>query len=262
MGNRKNIKDTDYSELQQYSIIAYMNGNNAPTTEMTFTKKDKILACMLPDENDFMTSIINGNEVKLFKTENFEDKNKINGEAFFVHNGYKFYIESRKIDEKDFIDMIKSILEQSIVSNEADKDINVNEYVNSNVNYQKYYAGKYIDNNGNNVILLTDDTAENRKQICNDLGIKESKTIFKKANYTYEYLAELQTKISQKMQNKELPFVTSSSLMEDSNNIKVTVTSNDVSDLNKIKELDTIGGAIDIRYSTNENEKQDLVILE
>ena len=48
--------------------------------------------------------------------------------------------------------------------------------------------------------------------------------------------------------------------MEDSNNIKVTVISNNESGLNKIKALDTIGGAIDIEYNTNPNAKNDLLI--
>ena len=75
-------------------------------------------------------------------------------------------------------------------------------------------------------------------------------------------LIKLQNKISEKMQNKELPFVTSSSLMEDKNNIKVTVTSNSISDWNKIKELDTIGGALDIQYETNNIGTEELVTTE
>ena len=62
------------------------------------------------------------------------------------------------------------------------------------------------------------------------------------------------------MQNNELPFVTSSALMEDSNNIKVTVTSNNINDLNKIKELDTIGGAIEIQYVQNGIGTEDLLV--
>ena len=62
------------------------------------------------------------------------------------------------------------------------------------------------------------------------------------------------------MIDKEFTFVTSSAVMEDSNNIKVTVTSNNESDLNKIKALDTIGGAIDIEYNTNVNTKKDLLV--
>ena len=60
--------------------------------------------------------------------------------------------------------------------------------------------------------------------ICNYLGITESKTKFIKAKYSYNYLTELQAKISRAMSNKELPFATSSALMDTTNNIVVTVS--------------------------------------
>lgn len=106
---KEDPKDANYSKLQQYELIYYMNGNNAPSVQIIFTKEDKILQCMIPDENNYATSTISNNKVKLFKVENFEDKNKINGGAFFEYSGYKFYVESYKIDENDFINIIKSI---------------------------------------------------------------------------------------------------------------------------------------------------------
>ena len=109
---KESTKDTEYSKLQQYELIYYMDGNNAPSTQIIFTTENKILQCMIPKENDLLSSIINGQEVKLFKTENFFDKSKINAEAFFEHDGYKFYIESQRIDENNFIDIIKSILKE------------------------------------------------------------------------------------------------------------------------------------------------------
>ena len=110
---KESTKDTEYSKLQQYELIYYMDGNNAPSTQIIFTTENKILQCMIPKENDLLSSIINGQEVKLFKTENFFDNNKINAEAYFEHNGYKFYIESQRIDENDFIDIIKAILKEN-----------------------------------------------------------------------------------------------------------------------------------------------------
>ena len=62
------------------------------------------------------------------------------------------------------------------------------------------------------------------------------------------------------MIDKEFTFVTKSAVMEDNNNIKVTVISNNESDLNEIKTLDTIGGAIDIEYNTNSSVKKDLLV--
>ena len=108
-------------------------------------------------------------------------------------------------------------------------------------------------------MLLKVDTKENRKQICKLLNITESKTKFEAAKYSYEYLIQLQNKISEKMTKKELPFAISSSIMEDKNWIEVQVTTNKESELKKIKELDTIGGAISVRYSKEGNAKTDML---
>jgi len=62
------------------------------------------------------------------------------------------------------------------------------------------------------------------------------------------------------MQNKELPFVIASTLMEESNNIKVTTTTNNEEDLKEIKKLDLIGGAIDIQCDEDNLTKEDLLI--
>ena len=64
------------------------------------------------------------------------------------------------------------------------------------------------------------------------------------------------------MSNKELPFATSSALMDTTNNIVVTVTTNNEKDWNKIKQLDTIGGAIEIKYSEHSAATEDLLKIE
>lgn len=117
-----------------------------------------------------------------------------------------------------------------------------------------------LDNNGNNVVLLCEDNEINRRAICSLLGITENRTTFKTAKYSYNYLTNLQNKISKKMIDKEFTFVTKSAVMEDNNNIKVTVISNNENDLNKIKSLDTIGGAIEIHYNMNSSETKDLLV--
>ena len=52
---KENPKDTEYSKLQQYELIYSMDGNNAPSTEIIFTKEDKILQCMIPKENNLLS---------------------------------------------------------------------------------------------------------------------------------------------------------------------------------------------------------------
>lgn len=174
-----------------------------------------------------------------------------------------FDIETTGITENELLELLQSIFTENNKNlTVEDKDVNVKEQSNEikSTNYPDYYAGKYVDNNGNNIVLLCEDNEANRKEICSLLGITEGKTIFKTAKYSYNYLTDLQSKISKKMIDKEFTFITLSAVMEDSNNIKVTVTSNNESDLNKIKALDTIGGAIDIEYNTNSSVKTDLLI--
>ena len=64
------------------------------------------------------------------------------------------------------------------------------------------------------------------------------------------YLTELQTKISNAMVNKELPFVVSSALRETTNNIVIGATTTNETELAKLYALDTIGGAIKVEYSS------------
>lgn len=72
-----------------------------------------------------------------------------------------------------------------------------------------------------------------------------------------EYVTELQTKVSDAMMNREIPFVISSAVYEDPYRLHVKVTSNAEEDLQKLRELDTLGGALEIEYtSANVNELQ------
>lgn len=183
--------------------------------------------------------------------------------AIFSYKDMNYDIETKGITQDELVEFLTSLINNSKSYEQItakDADINVKEPVeNSSTNYPDYYAGRYVDEQGNNVVLLKVDTKENRQKICILLGITESKTKFEVAKYSYEYLTELQNKIGTKMIEKELPFVTSSSIMEDKNWIEVQVTTNKESELEKIKVLDTIGGAISIRYSKDGVAKKDLL---
>lgn len=113
-----------------------------------------------------------------------------------------------------------------------------------------FFGGSYTDTDGRFVIVLTEDTPENRAAICKELGRKEDDTIFVKGTYTLAYLTELQAKISDGMIKKELPFVVSSGVYEITNNIIIVVTTEDETELEKVLELDTIGGAIQVELGT------------
>ena len=134
----------------------------------------------------------------------------------------------------------------------ADSNGEYNEEVNSSdltKDTSEFFCGSYTDANGKFVIVLTEDTPANRTAICKELGRSESNTTFVTGTYTLAYLTELQTKISNAMTNKEFPFVTSSVVDEIGNRIKVRVTTDNQTDLEKVRSLDSIGGAIVIEKS-------------
>lgn len=122
-----------------------------------------------------------------------------------------------------------------------------------------YFCGSYTDENGAFVVVLTQDTPQSRDVVCRELGLDESKVTFKTGIYTLAYLTQLQEKISSAMLRKELPFVTSSAVMETSNCILVSVTTQEESSLALLKSLDTIGGAIEIEYTESGQSIENLL---
>ena len=108
----------------------------------------------------------------------------------------------------------------------------------------KIFGGAYINEKGEYVVVITDDTAENREILIKELGTENSEVVFRKGEYTLSYLTELQNKISTAMTKGEIPFVMTSSLMESENRIEVSVNANDESELDKVRQFDTLGGAI------------------
>ena len=74
-----------------------------------------------------------------------------------------------------------------------------------------------------------------------------------------EYVTELQTKVSSAMMNHEMPFVISSSVYENPYRLHIVVTSNAEEDLQRLRDLDTTGGVLEIEYvPENTNSRQDL----
>ena len=78
----------------------------------------------------------------------------------------------------------------------------------------------------------------------------KSETLIESDNtgISLEYITELQSKVSDAMIKGELPFVTSSAVYENPYRLHIVVTSNSQSDLQKLLELDTMGGALEIEY--------------
>ena len=68
------------------------------------------------------------------------------------------------------------------------------------------------------------------------------------ASISLEYITELQSRVSDAMTKGELPFVTSSAVYENPYRLHIVVTSNSESDLQKLPEFDSVGGALEIEY--------------
>ena len=102
---KENINDTNYSKLWQYVLIYSTNEETTMHIEITFTKEEYILSCLLPDKNEFKSSIINDKEILLFSVDNTNEK-----QAFFENNNYKFFIESTDLTNNEFVNLIKSII--------------------------------------------------------------------------------------------------------------------------------------------------------
>lgn len=74
-----------------------------------------------------------------------------------------------------------------------------------------------------------------------------------------EYVTELQAKVSSAMMNHEMPFVISSSVYENPYRLHIVVTSNAEEDLQRLRDLDTIGWVMEIEYVPgNTNSRHDL----
>lgn len=117
------------------------------------------------------------------------------------------------------------------------------------------WGGSYLNDQGQQVILLTDNTLANQAIVYQNIPtLVEASTIFEEATFTLSYLEELQEKISAKMVLGELPFVTSSVLREDLNIMEIHVTTEDSEKLAQITKMDTLGGACSFVYHTEDDQ--------
>lgn len=253
---RSNQEIKEYNLLHDY-VFDYEEEGQAKDITLAFSKVGKPLRDYYIDSQD-KKSIIGDVELVISQ---YKEMYIVR----FSNQDIHFDIETNGITETELVDLLQSIISGMKNTNNIpveDKDIGTKEPISENTgtNYPEYYAGRYVDKNGNNVVLLCENTKSNQKAICKFLGITESKTTFKTAKYSYQYLTDLQAKISKAMMNKELPFVTTSSVMEDTNRIKVTVKSRNESDIKKLKDLDTLGGAIEIVYNEDSITKEDLLL--
>lgn len=197
-------------------------------------------------------SIINGVTVEIYKTPN----NKLYSSLIF--NGCYYDVTSESITEDELILILSHLTEKDERSEEfvdipADTNGSYAEAVNTDIlseASQNIFCGSFLDENGEYVILTTENASDTDKsQLLAEIGRTQENTTFKTAKYTMKYLTELQERISDAMINHELSFVSSSGIYDDKNLIIVTVTTEDKSEYQKLYDLDTFGGAIEITYT-------------
>lgn len=127
--------------------------------------------------------------------------------------------------------------------------------------YEAVWGGSYMDPNGRWVIWLTENTPENQKKVFErNPDLLESSTIFKTADYSLDYLTDLMAELSKAMGSKELSFVTTAALKEEINRVEVTMTTDDADSMAKVLAFDSIGGAIEIRYASENAITDELII--
>uniref|UniRef100_UPI004057333D hypothetical protein n=1 Tax=Acetatifactor sp. TaxID=1872090 RepID=UPI004057333D len=212
--------------------------------------RDYFIKCDNPKQSE-----INGVPVMIY---GYQDSFMV---QFFYENIY-YDIETSNATLEELEELLISITEvpETIIEDvPADNKGEYNEVVNSSdltKDTSEFFGGSYTDANGKFVIVLTEDTSDNRTAICKELGRSESNTTFVKGTYTLAYLTELQEKITNAMVNKELPFVVSSALRETTNNIVIGATTTNEAELAKLYALDTIGGAIKVEFSTGAGTKE------
>ncbi len=118
--------------------------------------------------------------------------------------------------------------------------------------FDKVWGGSYMDQNGKWVVLLTEDTPENRAEVLKrNSNLSENNIRFEKANYSLAYLTQVMAAISQAMADKELKSVFTATLYEDRNCIVVEMT--DSTEEAAVLAFDTLGGAIEIQIKTQQN---------
>lgn len=242
---KSNRDVNEYDKLNNY-VFTYRNTSNNRIIIIAFSEEYEPLRDYYIKGGEKITTIGN--------TELIISQYKDTFLTTFTHNGVNYDIETRDITEDELLALLESIILRpaNYNGNVEDVDSGVKEQVNTVKDFPEFYGGMYVEN-GNNVILLVEDTPENRTEICKLLGITESLTTFRKAKYSHNYLTLLQDKISQAMQNKEFNSVIGSGLMDAQNCIMVTMAKEDSKDEAKLREIDTKGGAIMIEVSSISN---------
>lgn len=122
------------------------------------------------------------------------------------------------------------------------------------------WGGSYMDENGNCIVWLTEDTAENRAEVFQrNPSLNQNSTVFKKAEYSLEYLTKIMTGISRAMSEGRLNSVTGAALREDINRVAVYMNCDNAATTAKVFAFDDLGGAIEIICDSTASTEEMLI---
>ena len=100
---------------------------------------------------------------------------------------------------------------------------------------------------------LTENTPENQRKVFErNPNLSEATTTFRTADFSHAYLTGLLADISKGMGDGKLPFVSTAALMAQSNRVEGRMTNDDADKAALLLAYDSIGGAIEIKYSVGE----------
>lgn len=127
--------------------------------------------------------------------------------------------------------------------------------------YEEVWGGSYTDAQGNQVVLLTENTPENQQEVFRrNPALNVETTVFQTADFSLAYLTGLLADISKAMGDGSLSFVPTAGLYEDRNRVVVTITTDDPGSIAQVLAFDILGGAIEIRQTSGQNTTDHLIM--
>ncbi len=173
---------------------------------------------------------------------------------FSVKYGEKLVVISAKGVSPDWL------YEQlAAISTGADVPVQDTGVTGALMTFDAVWGGSFMNESGQWVVLLTEDTAENRSEVYRrNPTVAQGSILFQAADYSLAYLTQLMANISKAMGDGTLSVVTTAALREDTNRVEVTLSTQDTDAISRVQSFDTLGGAIVVRYGGSA-VKEDMV---
>ncbi|MBE6571162.1 MAG: hypothetical protein E7656_02805 [Ruminococcaceae bacterium] len=174
--------------------------------------------------------------------------------ASFKMGDLSYYVAFVECTEDEVVDFLRGLTTVSVSVNDLPSDVGAfyAQAITADMltdETEDIFCGAYIDG-AEYIVLLTEVNDENINAVCNAFGIDKKNTVFKQAKYTLSYLTDIHETISEMMMAHDTPFIVSCGVYEMENRVAVGVLETaSEDDKQMIRELDSIGGAIEFETS-------------